>query len=298
MSEKKRLLITGISGFTGHYVCEEFLLHGWEVFGCGVHKSHRKNYFNVDLIHAESVNKLVSSVQPNAVIHLAGIAFAAGKSSIDYYFAHVKGTNNLLESLAVRACNVSKVLLASSANVYGNSFSAIHDESAPRLPFNDYGVSKLAMEHTAWLMREKLPIVIARPFNYSGVGQAEHFLLPKIVKHFKEKALQIELGNMHVRRDYFDVRNVAFAYRRLVDCAHATGAFNICGGQTYSIFEILEMVSDISGHKLDVVVNPKFVRDGEVDVLGGSNGKLEKTIGHVDWIPLQETLRWMLETSG
>lgn len=294
MAKKKRLLITGIAGFTGQYVREEFLLHGWEVFGCGSRESALPNYFQADLLQAQTVHAMVAQVQPHAVVHLAGIAFAAHRHPIDFYNTHVLGTLNLLDALAAKAGPLQKVLLASTANVYGNTTAGLYDEAAPLKPFNDYGVSKLAMEYMAWLWREKLPIVIARPFNYTGVGQATHFLLPKIIKHFKEKAPRIELGNLHVSRDYSDVRRVAFAYRKLVECPEAKGAINVCSGNAYSVHEVLEMVSRISGHSLEVVVNPAFVRGNDVKTLYGDPTKLRGLIGHWETPPLEDTLRWML----
>jgi nucleoside-diphosphate-sugar epimerase len=294
MSEKKRLLITGIAGFTGHYVRAQFIAHGWEVFGCGTVKSQQPGYIQADLLSPEATHAMVAGVQPHAVVHLAGIAFAVNRNPIDFYKTHVHGTLNLLDALAAKAGNLQKVLLASTSNVYGNTKAGLLNETAPLKPFNDYGVSKLAMEHMAWLWREKLPIVIARPFNYTGVGQAEHFLLPKVIKHFKERASRIELGNLHLGRDYSDVRNVATAFWKLVECPEAKGAVNVCSGKAYSVHDVLEMVSEISGHKLEVVVNPNFVRSGEVDLLYGSRQKLETTVGPIEWISLRDTLRWML----
>ena len=298
MPVTKRLLITGMSGFTGHYVREEFLLHDWEVFGCGAGPSVQQNYFQVDLLQPDAVHAMISMIQPDAVVHLAGIAFAVNHRPIEYFNTHVNGTLNLLAALTANNSTLQKVLLVSSANVYGNTFPGMHDEAAPLKPFNDYGVSKLAMEYIASLWREKLPIVITRPFNYSGVGQAPHFLLPKIVSHFKLKSQRIELGNLHVRRDYSDVRNVATTYRKLVECPDAKGAINVCSGIAYSIHQVLEMVSTISGHRLEVNINPDYVRAGEVDLLFGSHEKLEKLVGPIGWVPLQETLRWMLEADA
>lgn len=298
MSAMKRLLITGATGFTAHYVRQEFLAHGWEVFGCGSHPSALPGYFQADLLQPEAVQAVVSAVQPHAVVHLAGIALAVDHRPIDYYNTHVLGTLNLLDALAGRSHDLQRVLLASSANVYGNTSPGVLDESAPLKPFNDYGVSKLAMEYMAWLWRERLPIVITRPFNYTGAGQAASFLLPKIVRHFREKADRIELGNLHVRRDYSDVRNVAAACRMLVESPDARGAINICSGNAFSVQEVLEMVAQISGHRLEVVVNPDYVRAGEASVLYGSREKLERIVGPCEWIPLHETLSWMLGMSA
>src|SRR3546814_19773637 len=111
-----------------------------------------------------------------------------------------------LEALAAEAHAVECILLASSANVYGNAAEGVLDESTPLRPANDYAVSKAAMEYMARLWFDKLPIVIARPFNYTGIGPSDAFLLLKIVGHFPRGLTRIELGNRDVFRDFSDVR--------------------------------------------------------------------------------------------
>jgi nucleoside-diphosphate-sugar epimerase len=162
-------------------------------------------------------------------------------------------------------------------------------------PANDYAVSKLAMEHMARLWMDKLPIIIARPFNYTGLGQNENFLLPKIVAHFRQHAARIELGNLGVSRDFSDVRMVAASYRRLLAAKPAGEAFNVCSGQAHSLSGLIDMMSDIAGYRIEVHVNPAFVRANEVATLVGSNAKLQAVIGPVQQPPLAETLRWMYE---
>ena len=120
------------------------------------------------------------------------------------------------------------------------------------------------------------------------------FLLPKIVDHFKRRAPVIELGNLDVIRDYSDVRMVVRCYRLLIEAAQRGEAFNICSGIGHSLQEVISIMRKLSGHDLDVVVNPAFVRSNEVHKLIGSRAKLESAIGSSDSIPLQETLQWML----
>jgi nucleoside-diphosphate-sugar epimerase len=151
------------------------------------------------------------------------------------------------------------------------------------------------MEYVARLYMNRLPIIIARPFNYTGRGQAEHFLIPKIVAHARRRASFIELGNLDVARDFSDVRTVVSCYRRLLETPVAVGGtFNVCSGRVYSLRDVLSIVREISGHEMEVRINPAFVRENEVKVLLGSRARLESAIGKVDDIPLDETLRWMM----
>jgi nucleoside-diphosphate-sugar epimerase len=185
------------------------------------------------------------------------------------------------------------VVLAGSANIYGNATVEPVHEDVPPAPANDYAVSKLAMEHLARLWADRLPIAITRPFNYTGVGQDVRFLIPKIVDHFRRGEDKIELGNTRVWRDFGDVRTVARYYRRLVETAPAGATLNLCTGVAHSLAEILDMMAAIAGYEIDVVVNPAFVRDNEVTRLVGSRARLVETLGDEPAIPLEQTLGWM-----
>ena len=291
----KRALITGLSGFTGHYVAQELRNAGYEVFGT-ITPGHAPGAgeFAVDLNDRAGLAAVVQQVQPDVVAHLAAIAFVAHGDAEQMYRVNVAGTRNLLEALAGLAHKPAAVLLASSANIYGNADVGVIDEQVPAAPANDYAVSKLSMEYMARLWQDKLPLIVVRPFNYTGVGQHENFLLPKIVSHFRRQASDIELGNLHVWRDFSDVRMVAHSYRKLLAAPAAIGStFNICSGHGYSLGEALDMMADIAGYKINVHVNPAFVRANEVVRLVGDNQRLAGVIGALDIVPLADTLRWM-----
>jgi nucleoside-diphosphate-sugar epimerase len=290
-----RALITGINGFTGRYMAAELMQHGYEVFGLGGQvECDLPNYQTVDLLDAESLKRAVSKVRPQIVVHLAAIAFVAHGNPETFYHVNLLGTRNLLEALGSLGKSPECVLLASSANVYGNTATGMLSELMSPNPANDYAVSKLAMEYMARLWMDRLPIVLARPFNYTGVGQSENFLLPKIVSHFSRRNKTIELGNLDVWRDFGDVRAVASAYRQLLG-AHAAGqTINICSGKTYSLREIITIAESITGHNIDVQINPAFVRANEVRSLSGDPSLLKSLIGDWNSPPIEETLRWML----
>ena len=290
----KRALVTGLRGFTGHYMAQELTAAGYRVFGTVLPgEPAGPDIFTVDLCDRDAVLRAVAEVQPDVVVHLAGIAFVAHSNVDLIYRVNIVGTRNLLEALASARHQPSSVLLASSANIYGHADVGVIDESVPPAPFNDYGVSKLAMEHMASLWSDKLPIIIARPFNYTGVGQDINFLLPKIVSHFRAGSRDIELGNLNVARDFSDVRMVARAYRRLLALSPPGQAYNVCSGTASSLGSVIDTMSAIAGYQIEVRVNPAFVRANEVATMVGSNRKLASVIGELEPTPLAETLRWM-----
>lgn len=299
IGEKKRALITGAAGFTGRYLAEELSQHGWEVWGLG-HGAHVEageglhHYVQADLNDYATLQAAVRQAAPQAVFHLAAIAFVGHGSPADFYRINVGGSRNLLQALAELPVVPQSVLLASSANVYGNAAEGRLAEVTPIRPANDYAVSKAAMEMMASLWADKLPIVTVRPFNYTGVGQSPDFLIPKIVSHFRRKALQIELGNLQVWRDFSDVRDVVGAYRLLVE-KQAVGMVVNVGSQTLcSLQEVLDTCTRLTGHRLDVKVNPAFVRASEVKTLCADTSRLESVVGARTLVPLEQTLQWML----
>lgn len=291
-------LVTGFRGFTGQYLAPLLEAKGFDVYGL-VHRKEvpREKEFCIDLCDRNAVNELICRIKPDVVVHLAAISFVAHDSVDEIYQTNILGTRNLLEALVSSGKTLRAVILASSANVYGNSEVNPIIETTSFNPGNDYAVSKLAMEHMARLWMKKLPIILVRPFNYTGVGQSPNFLIPKIVDHFRRGMTEIELGNLDVLRDFSDVRVVVDAYVRLIGLAPVGEAFNICSGTVISLGSLLKMMSEIAGYSITVKVNPAFVRDNEIKCLRGSNQKLVDTIGELDSISLEQTLRWMFEAS-
>ncbi|MBP2834515.1 NAD-dependent epimerase/dehydratase family protein [Dickeya parazeae] len=288
----RRALITGLAGFTGRYMAQELVQAGYEVHGLenpAVAAGHRQ----IDLCDSESVRQAIQAIRPNVVVHLAAIAFVAHGKADDFYRVNLNGTRNLLEALSEVSDGLDCILLASSANVYGNRTEGILTEECLPDPANDYAVSKLAMEYMARLWMNKLPIVIARPFNYTGVGQSDNFLIPKLVSHFRHKAPSIELGNLDVWRDFNDVRSICRAYSGLLRACPAGEIFNVCSGVGTSLRDVVSILEYLAGYKIELNVNPAFVRANEVKILAGSASRLSNLLPSWKPIPLEETLRWM-----
>lgn len=297
----KRILITGANGFTGQYVVERLARDGHELHTL-VHtpdadglKLPYQSHVS-DLRDLSTLTKVVQEVQPDQVVHLAAISFVGHGDAAELYSSNILGTRNLLEALANASRRPGAVLLASSANVYGNRHEGMLDETIKPEPANDYGITKLTCELLAQLYADRLPLIIVRPFNYTGRGQAGHFIIPKIVAHAKARQSVIELGNIDVARDFSDVRAVADSYARLLETQKSIGGlFNICSGEAHSLADVIKLVEQLSGHHMSVSVNQTFIRTSEVKTLCGSRKRLESVIGQVCMPSLEETLRWMLD---
>jgi nucleoside-diphosphate-sugar epimerase len=291
---KPRALLTGCHGFTGRYVAAELEAAGYEVVGLA-HDGDppREGVLRANLLDRAAVGRAVSKARADVALHLAAISFVAHGDADEIYRTNVVGTRNLLDALAAADVKPQRVVLASSANIYGNAAVDPIVENTPPAPANDYAVSKLAMEYMARLWMDRLPVVLVRPFNYTGVGQHENFLIPKIVAHFRRGEKLIELGNTDVARDFSDVRDIARAYAAIVEKAPAGEVVNLCSGIAHPLGEVLDTMARIAGYAIEVRVNPAFVRSNEVKRLVGSNAHLRELTGFAPSIALEETLHWM-----
>ena len=288
-------LVTGAGGFTGRFVRDALDRVGYEVVGWTHADGARDGGLaQVDLLDARAVRDAVADARPEVVVHLAAIAFVAHGNADDLYRVNLIGTRHLLEAIDASGSTPRNIILASSANIYGNAEGRLGEDTPPS-PQNDYAVSKLAMEYMARLWFDRLPITLVRPFNYTGVGQPEWFLIPKIVKHFHQRADVIELGNLDVWREFNDVRDVVDAYARLAARPGNGEVFNVCSGVEHSLRDVLAAMEAISGHAPVVRVNPAFVRPNEVVRLRGDNARLAAAIGPLVRRPLTDTLRWMYD---
>ena len=290
----KKVLITGVDSFTGKHLSGYLEQSGFNVYGTSLVKSAEKKY-RCDITQKSQVVDALKNVKPDYLIHLSGISFAAHGKAQDFYIVNTIGTTNILDAFVELNLKPQKIILASSATVYGNQRLEILDESLCPKPANHYGASKYAMECLSSNYFDKLPIIITRPFNYTGIGQAENFLIPKIVKHFKEKKEIIELGNLDVSREFNDVNFVCDVYKRLLECDATSEVVNIASGRGIKLLDVIDMMNEIAGYKIDVQVNPAFVRKNEIKTLVGSNKKLFSIIGNVKQIDFKNTLRNMYE---
>lgn len=291
-----KVLITGIDSFTGKHLSTYLELSGYEVYGTSLFAEDKKIY-QCDLTKKDDVVKLFEQLQPDFIIHLAGITFTQHENDEDFYRVNTIGTMNILDALLEFQIKPEKVILASSATVYGNLSKEVLDEGLCPSPANHYGASKYAMETLAKNYFESLNIIITRPFNYTGVGQEGHFLIPKIVQSFKEKKDTIELGNLDVIREFNDVNFVCEVYRKLCESKVQSEIINICSNRGVKLLDVIDIMNNISKYKIKVKVNPQFIRKNEIKTLTGSSKKLFEIIGDINQKTLENTLTEMYKAS-
>lgn len=282
-----RILLTGAEGFTGQVFAKRAVAAG-----------HVIDALQSDLTHREALHQEVLALAPEAVVHLAAISFVGHASEAAFYAVNVVGTTNLLDVLVRLPVRPSRVLLVSSANVYGNTARSPINEDQPPTPVNHYGMSKLAMEFMARTYNDQLNLVVTRPFNYTGPGQDVHFLIPKLAAHFAMRAPSIELGNLDVEREFNDVRMVCDAYLLLLTHGEPGETYNICSGRPYALRLVLETLARMTSHNLQIEINPAFVRANEVHRLCGDPQKLHALLSRQGAILneplLEDTLERML----
>ena len=297
-SPSSTVLITGARGFTGRHLRAQLQASGWKVVGLIRETASDPNEITADLAHPEPLRAALDTVRPDCIVHLAAITFVPHGDPHEIYQTNLFGTLNLLDALLAVGLNPRKVLIASSANVYGNPLVEVIDETLCPAPVNHYAASKLAMEHLVRTYQDRLPILITRPFNYTGPGQDERFLIPKIVGGYRRRQPGIELGNLDVIRDFSDVRFVVEAYRRLLDSAAVGETVNICSGVGVALGEIIDRMNQLAGYAIEVRVNPDFVRANEVRRLIGDNHKLRRLIGALPEYPIDVILRTLYDGSA
>jgi GDP-6-deoxy-D-talose 4-dehydrogenase len=279
--------VTGADGFTGQHFVSLASQAGHEVFS-----------LQSDLTQLADLKSEVLEVKPDYVVHLAAISFVGHADNAAFYHVNVVGTTNLLDALLGLKIPPQKVLIASSANVYGNTLESPIKEMQEPAPVNHYAMSKLAMEYMAKTYLDRLPIFFMRPFNYIGPGQAPSFVIPKMIEHFVKRLPRIELGNLDVAREFNDVRFVVESYLALLKYAEVGETYNICSGRPVELRAVLDVLREMTEHNIEVKVNPAFVRANEIKSLSGSPDKLlklmQKNAIKLPEFSLEDTLKTML----
>ena len=277
--EKKRVLITGASGFIGQVVLKEMLKNeDIDFFAIDTRKIPNISIEKLELVSLldkEKLMEIIKRYKPNIIIHLAAIALVTHDNVGEIYNVNVQGTENLLEVTQEYCDKGTRVILASTAGVYGNQNVDKYREDLSYNPANHYSYSKMITEYISKQYKEDLDIVTIRPFNIIGVGQSEKFLVPKLVEHFADKKEKLSVGNISSFRDYVDVEYCAEVIMELISRKKLDfDILNICSGIPTNGEMIIQLLQEITDFKPEIEISSDFVRKNEVWRMIGDTTRL------------------------
>jgi GDP-4-dehydro-6-deoxy-D-mannose reductase len=309
---KTRVLITGATGFVGRHLADSLPASDYKVFGTSYPLPPReweKNYFFLDLRSEREIHDAVKSVQPQWIFHLAAVSNVrqSWEKRRETMETNVMGTFYLLEAIKKFAAG-ARLLFVSSSDVYGVSApgegprGTALTEADPFHLIDPYGLSKFGGEIFCGFYgrADGLDIVIARPFPHTGPGQGPDFVCSdwarqviRIERGAQEPILTV--GNVDVERDFTDVRDVVRAYILLMRKGERGEVYNVCRGEAVSLRRILDIYISQSTKAITVRQDPEKLRRVDICHLMGDNRKIRQATGWEPKIPLEQTLRELLE---
>jgi nucleoside-diphosphate-sugar epimerase len=292
-----RILLTGADGFVGRHLAAAVraAFPGAELVGP-----------RFDVIDAAAVSRVVSRVRPDACVHLAAVsAVADARENPDLAWqVNLHGTLHLARAILAHAPDAC-FLFASSADIYGGSFRSGGklDESAAPAPLNTYGATKAAADLALGaLAAEGLRAIRVRPFNHTGPGQPNRFVVPA----FAEQIARIEagqqppvmqVGDLTSARDFLDVRDVCAAYVACLQSADSIppgSIFNIASGVPRTIRVVLEELLAEAGVDVELETDPTRLRPSDIPTASGNAERAQQLLGWQPRISWQQTLRDVL----
>ncbi|MDP3726978.1 MAG: GDP-mannose 4,6-dehydratase [bacterium] len=313
---KKKVLITGISGFAGSHLAE-FLIDkkGYEVSGTylssasliNLAKVAKKLHLSqVDLTHQEDISRFVKEVKPDLIFHLAALP-AVGESFDrpgETMINNVTAQINLLEAIRKLGFLNCRILIVSSADMYGrvSKKDLAIDEETSFYPTNTYAVSKIAQDFLGlqYFLSYKLKVIRARPFNHIGPRQSPGF----VIADFAQKIAKIEkgelepvlrVGNLVSRRDFTDVRDMVRAYTLLIEKGILGEVYNIGSGVSHKISDMLDILLSFTKAKIAIEEDPLLFRPQDSPDRVCDNRKFVKLTNWKPEVPLDQTLKETLD---
>lgn len=297
-----KALLFGAGGFVGPYLAREMEAHGYEVYGSGRAESGPAGmpYVRADILDAAQVEGAISALRPDDIVNLAGISsvgrsWAMPQAAVE---ANVIGALNILEA-ARKQPRMPKVLLIGSSEEYAPSDRPI-DETSPLDANNPYGISKVMQERFAALYRSRygMKVYCVRPFNHTGVGQKDTFVIPSWCKQAAEisksgKPGVMRVGNLEVKRDFSDVRDVVRAYRMILESDDCETVYNVGSGKAIALRELLEYIVSLSEQPITVETDPALIRPVDTPFICCDRTLIKEKLGWEPEYTLFETVREM-----
>lgn len=301
-----RVLIFGAGGFVGSYLCKEFLNNGYKVSGTdkgeGSALPSEVDFYKTDLMQVNEVEKLIGQIQPDIIVNLAAISSVGASWNMPQttMAINVIGALNIMEA-ARKSEQKPRILFVGSSEEYVISENPL-DENTQLNANNPYGISKVTQEQFAKLYREQygLKIYCVRPFNHTGIGQRDSFVLPSFCKQVAEidksgKDGKIQVGNLKVKRDFSHVKDVVRAYRMIVESDNCNQIYNVGSGNAYSLEDMLTYILGLSNQRIEIEVDQNRIRPTDQPVICCDRSLIGKELGWEPQYNVYDALKEMYE---
>ncbi len=300
-----RALITGADGFVGRVLAEHLTERGWDARGCVLPPAPEAgDVFGCDVSDPAQVDALMEWAGPvTHVFHLAAITFLPVSQSDPAHTMDVNlgGTIRLIHAVRSHAPK-ARILHVGSAAAYGVPRSLPITEEHPLQPNEPYAISKAAADaYCDYACRnDGVEILRVRPFNHTGGGQSDQFVLPSFARQIARIRAGLEepvirVGNLDVARDFLHVRDVVKAYELLARLGKAGHAYNVCSGASQSVHHALERLQELAETRVRIEVDPERVRRVEIPEVRGSHDKITLHTGWEPSIRFEAVLRELLD---
>ena len=308
----KKVLVTGAAGFIGSNLTERLVKDGAEVrayihynaLGTRGWLDHSEyvddvEFVSGDIADADSVQAAMEDI--DIVFHLAaliGIPYSYN-SPRSYVKTNIEGTLNVLQS--ARKCNVSRVLHTSTSEVYGTALTVPISEEHPLQGQSPYSATKIAADKIAesYHLSFDLPVVTIRPFNTFGPRQSQRAVIPTIITQILQGS-EIKVGNLTSTRDFNFVSNTVDGFIQGAICDDAIGrTFNLGTGKEISIASLINLISEITGKKIEIKQEDERLRPSgsEVDRLLADSQLANELLNWEPRVSLREglaqTIDWL-----
>lgn len=312
--KQRTALITGIAGFAGSWLAEELLREGYRVFGTLAPGESTDNIKKIktdlsltrlDILKTPACRKLVVSVKPDYLFHLAAIASVGKSFELEQttFRVNFDGTQNMLDA-ARQHTGLKKFLFVGSADAYGifQPPNRTLTENQSFNPISPYGIAKAAAEYAAryYCRSHHLPVVVARAFNHSGPRQTANFVIPSFARQIAEIEARSQkptlmVGDLSAKRDFSDVRDIVRGYRLLAEKGKPGEVYQLCSGKAVAINDILRILLSLSHADIEVRIDKNRLRKADISILRGSHAKATRAVNFTSKIPLRKTLQDTLE---
>ncbi len=335
-----RVIVTGVTGFAGSHLAEYILsshpdvavygtyrwrsrmenleqlkqqkkldiIEGRYQDGAGLRSDDRQG--RLTLLHTEltdpgAAEKLIASVQPQRVFHLAAQSFV--QSSFDEPAAtfniNVGSQLNLLESIR-RHDRQIRMHIAGSSEEYGlvHADEVPMKETNPLRPLSPYAVSKVAQDKLAYQYFKSygMHLVVTRGFNHTGPRRGLIFVTSSFAKQIAEMEAGLTDSVLHVgdltpKRDWTDVRDMVRAYWLSLEKAPPGEVYNVGSGRTWSVREMLDILLSHSTVQVSIQEDPERLRPSDVPILWADSAKFKAATGWEPRIPFETTMKDLID---